>query len=123
MGRRHAWEANADRTELESLGGESHERNMLRSETEGEITKEPVRMSRVGAIYRTMAIGVVPQPAKAQGTGMALYILYPREVSRITPRTCSSTNPAFRSSATATRADEESSVCLDSTTNWLGSSS
>ena len=37
-----------------------------------------------------------------------MYFLYPSAVSRITPRTCSSTSPSFLNSAIAKRAEEES---------------
>ena len=57
------------------------------------------------------------QPAQAYGSGAFLYFLYPSAVSRITPRTCSSTSPSFLNSAIAKRAEEESTVCLDKVTN------
>jgi len=65
-----------------------------------------------GALWKIAMV----QPAQAYG-GVVLYFLYPRAVSRITPRSCSSTSPSFLNSATAARAQEESRVCLDKVTN------
>src|SRR5271166_2465966 len=91
---------------------------MLRSNKSGEITKAGVRPEHGnGTSVFTRSGTMAGQPAQAYGSGASLYFLYPSAVSRITPRTCSSTSPSFLNSAIAKRAEEESTVCLDRITN------
>ena len=87
----------------------------LTPDYEGTCTYFNARRNRTFTIAAISKVAPV-QPAQAYGS-VVLYFLYPRAVSRITPRTCSSTNPSFLNSATAPRVEEESRVCLDKVTN------